>query len=145
MDAESKNESPHAPPSPARKIMLPLLAAIPLMLTFITIPIAPVELDTDADTSFIMVLDYGLWHGLHAGTDLVHSYGPLGHLIFYYFAPHTAWIRLATDLALSYTVAAGLCLVASQLRRLAAGFFVGMFIFITPNVYPRGDLAIDTG
>lgn len=115
------------------------------MLTFITIPIAPMELNTDADTSLIAVLDYGLRHGLYSGSDLVHVYGLLGHLVFYYFAPHSAWIRLVTDLALGYTVAAGLCLVASRLRWPAACLLLGLFIFIAPNVYPRGDLIIDTG
>lgn len=77
-----------------RGVALPLLAAVLVMLTFVTFPPAPVDLKVDADTSLSAVLNYAQQHGLQFGTDLVSTYGPLGYLIFFYFsrmAPESGW------------------------------------------------------
>jgi hypothetical protein len=115
------------------------------MLVFITIPVAPVDLDTDADTSFSAAANDARSQGLHLGTDLVHTYGPLGYLIFIYFSPRIAALRMIVDLALGFTVAVGLCFVAWRTGRICRCLLLGLFIFITANVQPRTDLVIDIG
>ncbi len=145
MEDETATSPLSLPVSAGRKLAFPLLAAVLVMLTFITIPIAPVDLDTDADTSFSMAVNYSRLQGLHLGTDLVHTYGPLGHLIFIYFAPQIAGVRMLTDIALGYTVAAGLCLVAWQLHWTWRCGLLATFIFLITNVHPRIDLVIDVG
>ncbi len=128
-----------------RGVALPLLAAVLVMLTFVTFPPAPVDLKVDADTSLSAVLNYAQQHGLQFGTDLVSTYGPLGYLIFFYFSPNGAGIRMAVDVAFCLTVAAGLCLVAWRLRWLRGCLLLGVFMFVAANLSPRTDLVMDTG
>ncbi len=115
------------------------------MLTFVTIPPAPVDLQVDSDTSLSAVLNYAQQQGLQFGTDLVFTYGPLGYLIFFYFSPNAAGMRMVVDVAFCLTVAAGLCLVAWRLRWVWRCFLVGVFMFVAANLHPRTDLVMDTG
>jgi hypothetical protein len=126
-------------------VALPLLAAVLVMLTFVTIPPAPVDLNVDADTSLSGVLNYAQQHGLQFGPELVSTYGPLGYLIFFYFSPHAAGMRMMVDVTFCLTVAAGLCLVAWRLRPVWRCLLLGVFMFVAPNLHPRTDLVIDTG
>jgi hypothetical protein len=140
--------SPSQPPAASalrRSVALPLLAAALLMLTFVTLPPAPVDLKVDADTSLSAVLNYGQQQGLQFGTDLVSTYGPLGYLIFFYYHPNCAVFRMAVDVALCFTVAAGLCLVAWHLGWVRGGLLLGIFAFVSANLQPRTDLVLDTG
>jgi len=137
---------PAGPAGAARRgIALPLLAAVLVMLTFLTLQRAPTDLTVDTDTSLSEVLNYANQHGLQFGTELVSTYGPLGYLIFFYFSPHAAGLRLGVDVALCLTVAVGLCLVAWRLRPVWGVALVGVFAFVAPNLEPRTDLVIYTG
>jgi hypothetical protein len=136
---------PLAAPASRRSVVLPLLAAALVMLTFVTIPPAPMDLKVDADTSLSAVLNYAQQQGLQFGTDLVCTYGPLGYLIFFYFSPNAAGIRMMVDVVFCFTVAAGLCLVAWRLRPVGRCLLLGAFMFVTANLQPRTDLVIATG
>jgi len=74
------------------------------MVTIVIIPNRPFDLKVDADTSSSAVLNYAQQQGLQFGTDLVYLYGPLGHLIYFYFSPHTAVTRLVARLLTAVTV-----------------------------------------
>ena len=97
---------------------MPFLAAVLLMLSFVTFPAAPP--DNSVDSSLSGVLSYAHQQGLQFGPDLVFTYGPLGFLIFFYFSPWAAGLRMAADVALCLVTATGLCLVAWRLPRLVA-------------------------
>jgi len=75
---------------PRRSVVLPLLAAVLVMLSFLTLPRAATDLDLDSDASLGEVLGYAHQQGLQFGTDFVSTYGPLGYVIFVYFSPRTA-------------------------------------------------------
>ena len=128
-----------------RRVALPVLAAVVVMLTVVIIPPAPDDLGVNGDISLGAVLYFAHQHGLQFGTDLVYLYGPLGYLIYFYFSPDAAGARLAVDAALSFAVAAGLCLVAWRLRFMWRCLLLGLFLFLASNVESRTDLLIDTG
>ena len=121
----------------------PLLAAALLLLTFVTIPPAPCELDMDPSLS--AVLNYAHQHQLQYGSDVVYTYGPWGFLIFFLFFPHAESARMAVDVGLCFTVAAGLCLVAWRLRPLWRWLLLGVFTWVAANIDARADLVINTG
>jgi hypothetical protein len=85
---------------------LPLLAAVLLMLGFLTFPTAPP--DNDVDSSSGGVLSYAHQQGIQFGPDLV----------FFYYPAQAADLRMAVDVALCLVTAAGLCLAAWRLRPL---------------------------
>lgn len=145
MDAEKNSRLPTASVPSRQPVLFPLLTAIVAMLAFVTIPSAPTDLDTDADTSLSAVMNYGQDHGLHLGAELVHTYGPLGHLIFFYFSPQCATLRMLTDVIFCYAVAAGLCLLVWRLGWPWRCAVLGIFIFLAANIHPRTDLVIDAG
>ena len=121
----------------------PFLAAVLLMLSFVTFPTPPP--DNDVDSSLSGVLNYAHNQGIQFGPDLVFTYGPLGFLMFFYFSPHAAGLHMAADVVLCLTVATGLCLVAWRLRPLWRWPLLILFFWIAPNVPTRADLAIDIG
>ncbi len=127
------------------RILLPLLATVLVMLTVLTVPRAPVDLDTDADTSLSEVLSYAHQQGLQFGTDLVFTYGPLGYLTFFYFSPPAAATRLAVDAAVCFVIAAGLCLAAWRGRLVWGCALVGVFLFVVANVRSANDHVLDAG
>jgi hypothetical protein len=111
------------------------------MLSFVTFPTPPP--DNDVDSSLSAVLNYAHTQGLQFGPDLALTYGPLGFLMFFYFSPHAAGLRMAADVALCLVAATGLCLVAWRLRPLWRWVLLIMFVWIAPNVPTRADLVID--
>jgi len=121
----------------------PLLAAGLLLLTFVTMPPAPCELDMDPSLS--AVLNYAHQHQLQYGSDVVYTYGPWGFLIFFLFFPHAASARTAVAVGHCFTVAAGLCLVAWRLRPLWRWLLLGVFTWVAANIDARADLVINTG
>jgi len=125
------------------KRALPFLAAVLLMLSFVTFPPAPP--DNDVDSSLSGVLNYAHQQGIQFGPELVFTYGPLGYLMFFYFSPHAAGLRMAVDVALCLVTATGLCLVAWRLRPLWRWPLLVLFFWIVPNVTTRADLVIHTG
>ena len=125
------------------RVLLPLLAAVFIMLTFLTIPRAPVGVD--ADTSLSEVLSYAHQQGLQFGTDLVFTYGPLGYLTFFYFSPHAAGTRLVVDAMVCFVVAAGLCLAAWRGRLVWGCALVGVALFVVANVQSAPDQVMDAG
>jgi hypothetical protein len=145
METALQPEQPRTARAARRGVALPLLAAVLVMLTFVTIPPAPVDLKVDTDTSLSPVLNYAQQHGLQFGPDLVSTYGPLGYLIFFYYSPNAAGLRMMVDVAFCLTVAVGLCLVAWRLRLVRGGLLLGVFMFVAANLNPRTDLVIDTG
>ena len=123
----------------------PLIAAVLVMLTFVTISRPLSDLNVDTDTSLSAVLNYAHQNHLQFGTDLVCTYGPLGYLVFFYYSPHAAGMRLVVETVLSLMVAVALCLVAWRLRLTGRCLLLGVFIFLAANVETRTDLVIDTG
>ena len=145
MDLVTQPDQPPPRPASAWRVAAPLLAAVLVMMTFLTIPPPALDLNVDADTSWCAVLNYAHQHGLQFGTDLVFTYGPLGYLITFYFSPKGTGIRMVADVALCWTVAAGVCLVAWRLRPVWRSLLVGVFVFVAANIPLRTDLVIDTG
>ena len=121
----------------------PFLAAVLLMLGFVTFPAPPP--DNSVDSSLSGVLSYAHQQGVQFGPELVFTYGPLGFLMFFYYAAHAAGLRMAVDVALCLVMATGLCLVAWRLRPLWRWPFLVLLFWIAPNVPARGDLVIETG
>ena len=113
------------------------------MLSFVTFPPAPP--DNDVDSSLSAVLNYAHDQGIQFGPELVLTYGPLGFLMFFYFSPHAAGLRMAVDVALCLSTAIGLCLVAWRLRPLWRWPLLLLFFWIAPNVPTRADLVINIG
>jgi hypothetical protein len=146
MPEEIDSPPPNRTDAPARKPLLaPLLAAIPLMFVFLTLPIAPIDLDVDPDPSFSLAVNDGRLQGLHLGTDLVHTYGPLGYLIFIYYAPQIAFVRTVCDVILSFAFASGVCLVAWRLGWLVRLALLAVCAYISANVPHQMDLLVDIG
>jgi len=75
MEAASQPDQEDAAVAPRGSVVLPLLAAVLVMLSCLTLPRAATELDVDADTSLTEVLGYARQQGLQFGTDLVCTYG----------------------------------------------------------------------
>jgi hypothetical protein len=113
------------------------------MVSFVTLPPAPP--DNDVDSSLSGVLSYAHDQGIQFGPDLVFTYGPLGYLMFFYFSPHAAGLRMAVGVALCLATAAGLCLLAWRLRPMRRWLLLVLFLWIAPNVPTRADLVINTG
>ncbi len=139
---QKRDDSPEPPCGKFRRLA-PFLAAALLALAFLTFPDAPP--DNDVDSSLGEVLSYAHLHNLQFGSDLVLTYGPLGHVMFFYSLPHTIGIRMAVDIALCLLVAAGLCLVAWRMRPLWRWILLLLFFWMMPNVPTRADLVIYVG
>ena len=120
---------------------VPVLTAVLLMLSFVSFPSAPP--DNDVDSSLSGVLSYAHQQGLQFGTDVVFTYGPLGYLMFYYYAPHAAGLRMVVDVALALVASAGLCLVAWRLRPLWRWLLLALFFWIAPNISTPADLVFN--
>src|ERR1035441_3227384 len=97
MEAASQPDQEGAAVAPRRSVVLPLLAAVLVMLSCVTLPRAATDLDMDSDTSLSEVLGYAHQQGLQFGTDLVSTWGPLGYVVFVYFSPRTAGTCMAVD------------------------------------------------
>ncbi|HOX57598.1 MAG TPA: hypothetical protein P5205_12720 [Candidatus Paceibacterota bacterium] len=145
MKTALKPDETRAVSEAGRGVAPPLLAAVLVMVTVLIIPNAPLDLKVDADTSSSAVLNYAEQQGLQFGTDLVYLYGPLGHLLYFYFSPDTAVARLLVNTVFCFVVAAGLCLAAWRLGLVGRCLLVGLFVFLAANADPRTDLLIDSG
>ena len=106
---------------------------------------APKDIGMDGDVSLGAVLDYAQQQNLQFGPELLYTYGPLGFLIFFYYSPYLAGLKLFTHALLCYAVASGLCLVAWRLRLAWRCLMLACFIFAASNFQPRTDLVLDTG
>ena len=123
----------------------PWLVAVLVALTFLTFPPAPAEIDMNADPSLCMVLHYAHEHHWQFGQDIAYTYGPLGYLLFFYFWPKGIVVRMLVDVALCYSIAAGLCLVAWRLRPWWRWPLIATFVFVAANLEPRIEMILDTG
>ncbi len=150
-----KNETGEAPTSPqggatsAWLKLLPLLAAFGVFLTFIPFPaIPPGGTDgpvCDADASLNLLLTHLHDRGAQFGTEHVYTYGPLGFLVFFLFAPEHAGMRMVVDVLLGIAVSTGLCLLASRMRVFWRWLLLGSYVWIASNIHPRTELVINTG
>jgi hypothetical protein len=131
--------------APRRRVVLLLLGTVLVMLSYLTLPGGPSDLDMDADASLSEVLGFAYQHGLQFGTDIVCTYGPLGYVNFVYYSPRTAVACMVGSSLFCLAVAAGLCRVASRLRLLWGMALVGAFLFVSTNVGTRADLGMDAG
>jgi len=113
------------------------------MLSFVTFP--PPPPDNDVDSSLSGVLNYAHGQGIQFGPDLMLTYGPLGFLMFFYFSPHAAGLRMGMDVTVCLVTAIGLCLVAWRLRPLWRWPLLALFFWIAPNVPTRAELVINAG
>jgi hypothetical protein len=145
MEAALQPEQTPAGAVSRRRLLVPLVVAALMTLTFLTLSRAPLDLKVDADTSLCAVLNYAHQQGLQFGTDLVFTYGPLGYLMFFYYSPHAAGARMVVETALCFTLAVGLCLVAGRLRLAWRCLLLGVFVFVAANIETRTDLVIDVG
>jgi len=131
--------------APRTGVVLPLLAAVVVMLTCLTLPRAATDLDMDADASLSEVLGYARQEGLQFGTDVVCPWGPLGYTLFVYSSPRTAVTCMVVGSLFCFVAAAGLCLVAWRARLVWGCVLVVAFVFVVPNVLSRADLVMDAG
>jgi hypothetical protein len=145
MEAASQPDQEGAVVAPRRSVILPLLAAVLVMLSVATLPRAATDLDMDSDASLCEVLGYAHQQGLQFGTDLVSTWGPLGYVVFVYFSPRTAGTCLVVGSVFCFAAAAGLCLVAWRARPRWGCALVGAFLFVATNVESRADLVMDAG
>jgi hypothetical protein len=122
---------------------LPFIAATLLMLVFVTLSSAPE--DNTADASLFGILNHARQENTQFGTDLVYTYGPLGYLLFPYYSPYAATLRIVVNGVFSYAVAAGLCLAAWRLRLFWRGLLLWAFAWATANIPLRVDLLVNTG
>lgn len=135
-----------APQAAAKSsLLVPLITAGLLMLVFASIPPPPMRLDIDVDSSLSGVLNYAHAQGWQHGEDVTFTYGPLGFLTFFYFSPHAFGLRMAADVALSFTVAAGICLVAWRTKLIWRVLLIGVCAWLGANVWPRTDWLINCG
>ena len=105
---------------------MPFLLAVPVMLSFLTIPRQPYHLDDSLAEK--AVLNYAHEHRLQFGTDVVFSYGPLGVLTSRHFFPHAAGLRMLADVLVCFSAAVGVCLGAWRLRWIWRWLLVGLFV-----------------
>jgi len=138
LDQESAAAAP-------RRVVLPLLVAVLVMLSFLTLPRPATDLDLDSDASLSEVLGYAHQERLQFGTDFVSTYGPLGYVIFVYFSPRTARACMVIGSMFCFAAAAGLCLVAWRGRPVWGCALVAAFLFVATNVEARADLVMDAG
>jgi hypothetical protein len=142
MWGSQKSDDPARPRSQLANLG-PILAAVLLALTFLTFPDAPP--DNDVDSSLGGVLNYARQHDLQFGTDLAFTSGPLGYLMFLYFPPGVAGLRMAADMVLCVMVAMGVCLIAWRLRPWWKWLLLLLFLWIAPNLPTRADFLIYVG
>jgi hypothetical protein len=145
MEAAAKPAPTCVPTERRPSLVLPLLAAVLVAVTLLILPGPPVDLKVDGDTSSGAVLNHAARHGLQFGTDLVYLYGPLGYLLYFYFSPPTAVVRLVADSGFCLAVAAGVCLLAWRLRLVWRCLLLGLFVFLAANAETPTDLLMDTG
>ncbi len=127
----------------ASSVIWPLLVAALVALPFLTFPPPPRDIGTDGDVSWGAVLSYAHQHDFQFGTQLRYTYGPLGFLIQLYFSPYASGLRLITDVLVCYCAAAGLCLVAWQLRIWWRVVLPCFLIFTASNLEGRSDLTLE--
>ena len=123
----------------------PFLTAAFLALTFATFPIPPGDLVIDSDSSLAAVLGFARAHGLQFGHDLFITYGPLGHLVFFYSSLESAGLRMCADVGLAFTVMLGICLVAWRLPLVWRCLLLVLFCFQVPNIVLKTDPVLDCG
>jgi len=123
--------------------VMALLLAVPISLTFLTIPRQPYTLDDSFSEK--AVLSYAHEKGLQFGKDIVFTYGPLGFLTSRYFFPHAADVRMIVDVVLALAVATGVCMLAWRLKLLWRCLLLAMFVWLATNIDPRSDLLIYVG
>jgi len=140
--AQSLTSSSRAP-AWIRQAISPLITAVLLAVILVTIPRLP--LGNDDDSSWSAVLDYAHQNGLQVGADLVFSYGPLGFLITPYWSPAAPWLRIGVDIALAFSVTAGLCLAAWRTGILWRCMVLVTFTLLAANADPRSELLVFTG
>jgi len=112
-------------------------------LAVMTIPCFPPQLD--ADFAWNRVLNFADQRGWQFGSEICFTYGPLGYLISPDFAPHAFGMRLAVEVALCATVAAGIALAAWQLSLAWRGLLMALFVWLLANLHPRADLLLYLG
>lgn len=83
-----------------------------LAASIFRLPVAP---DIGLDASWQMVLGYAAQHGLQHGTEIVFTYGPLGHLMTGVYTGHGLGLYLAWQALSSLLIAAGLHRFGRQL------------------------------
>ncbi|HSU53719.1 MAG TPA: hypothetical protein VLT36_06645, partial [Candidatus Dormibacteraeota bacterium] len=113
-----------------------------LTVCLLTVPF--VNRENLSDLSYVAVLNYAHQHGLQFGKDLVCSYGPLGFLIFPFYASARGATTLLAHLPLCFVILSGLCLAAWRLRRWARYAFLGVFAWAAANC-DRLDTVAESG
>src|SRR5205085_7983355 len=121
----------------------PLLTALLISLTFLTLPRQAYVLDDSL--SYNAVLSHAHEKGLQFGSDIVFTYGPLGFLTSRYFFPHAATARMVADVLFCFAVASGVCLVAWRLRTLFKYVLLSLFVWLAASIDNRTDLLFYIG
>ena len=121
-----------------------LLTAFLLMLLFVRIPREP--LTEDVDPSWGVVLQYAHTHHLQFGVDIVFTYGPLGYLAGVWYTGQAPGLRILFDVALDFTIAAGVCLLAWRTIVAWRFLLLGLFVVLPASIRPSYfDGPIETG
>lgn len=103
-----------------------------LAASIFRLPVAP---DIGLDASWQMALGYAAVHGLQHGTEIIFTYGPLGHLMTGVYTGHGVGTYLAWQALSSLFIAAGLYRFGRQLPGWRqAAYYVFLFWFGTMYV-----------
>ena len=131
------------PPAEPPKVLAPLITAFFLILVILTVP--PAALDLDADPAWCGVLTYAHQHHLQFGTEIVFTFGPFGFLIAPYYFGQPTGLLICVNLALSFVITSGLCLLAWRLHLWWRCLVIASFVILMGNLDPRADLAFNLG
>ncbi len=115
-------------------------AAVLVSLSFVPLPRQPFVLDDSLSEK--TVLSYAYENGWRYGKDIVFTYGPWGYLVTRHFFPRHHAVQMMVLTCLSFLTSLGVCLVAWQTRFLWRSLLLGIFIYLTANIDPRGDLLL---
>ncbi len=130
-------------PMPKSSGLWPLATALVIALAIDMLPRVP--LDDTFDASWAAVLSYAHERRLQFGSDIVFTYGPLGFAANPYFTGAAAGLRMVIATLFSFWVAAGVCLCAWRLGRIARTLLLCVFVFAAANVFRQAELCCQAG
>jgi hypothetical protein len=130
----------------ARFVIRRLVSLLVLAFASLAIMVVPgYPLELDADFVWNRVLNYAHERGWQFGPELAFTYGPAGFLISPDFAPHAFGLRMLCEVALSVTVASGVCLLGWRLSVGRRAMLIGLFVWLVCSIQPRADLLLYIG
>jgi hypothetical protein len=123
--------------------LFPILTSLLLAISFLTVPVPAPHLGVDP--SWCGVLQWAHERGVHFGSSLVFTYGPLGYLLAPYCLTPPSTALVLVNLALCFAIALGLCLVAWRLEILWRIVLLTFVVLQAANAEMRADLLLQIG